>query len=359
MSRKRLLVGCAIIVLGVLVGSIILVYSSAYAKKNEVLLDASFKIEGGNQKFRSFFVSAPVKEVIVSFSVSNGIIKFSPWQAAIFEDSLGYFEYYCNGIEVQMVQPWFFEGTHGNAGLGMGPEGENQVWYLLFYNPDSYEKEVYVRVIKVWYETNLPAWIAGVAVMTIGTGVGLHADKFRKSESTLRSRSATEISKKLLASYSILTFIMTSLMAYPLFWTFLMVSRWLTYDPWEKLIFHLISPIPILLIMEALPLGIFIYLLLKKGGGLANLESWKMGKWSRAPASLLLSGYLIALIPAPINFLVMNGNFLYMAGSNLTVYNPLYFYSIYIGSAMMLCGIVALVCFWMIYVWRKQKVTVS
>jgi hypothetical protein len=35
----------------------------------------------------------------------------------------------------------------------------NMVWYLNFYNQDSYEKEVHIEVTKVWEEQNYQGWI--------------------------------------------------------------------------------------------------------------------------------------------------------------------------------------------------------
>jgi hypothetical protein len=56
-----------------------------------------------------------------------------------------------------MVQPWFFEGNDGTAGCS--GEGGNEVWYLLFYNEDSYEKEIHMQVTKVWRVQNYQSWV--------------------------------------------------------------------------------------------------------------------------------------------------------------------------------------------------------
>lgn len=139
---------------------VILINALAYTKKTEVLLTTSFKIGRQEQKFKSFYLSAPAKGFDVTFNVSNGSIKFSPWPASVFEYSLGYFEYH-NGTAVENRQVWFFEGNNGTAGGSIDPTKDvNQVWYLHFYNEDSYEKEVRVQVTKVWYEPNYLGWIA-------------------------------------------------------------------------------------------------------------------------------------------------------------------------------------------------------
>ena len=166
MSRKRLLAYGIIGLMVFLTGFVVLLNALAYTKKTEVILTTSFKIGGQEQKFKSFYLSAPAKEFDVTFNVSRGPIKFSPWPACVFEDSLGYFEYY-NESGVEKRQVWFFEGNNGTAGGVIDPiKDVNQVWYLHFYNEDSYEKEVHVQVIKVWYEQNYLSWMANALWIT-------------------------------------------------------------------------------------------------------------------------------------------------------------------------------------------------
>ncbi len=122
------------------------------AEKKEVLLTTSFTIGPKEQKFKAFYLSAPAEEFEIEFNVSRGSIKFSPWQACMFEESLGYFDYYINETTVEKRQVWFFEGNNGTAGCSIDPINDtNQIWYIHFYNEDSYEKEVHIQVTKVWH----------------------------------------------------------------------------------------------------------------------------------------------------------------------------------------------------------------
>ena len=155
MQKKRALI-YGMLGLAVFIASLaVLVYGLTYVEKREVLLTTSFTIGGQEQKFKAFYFSAPAKGFEIAFNVSSGSIKFSPWEACIFEDSLGYFEYH-NGTAVEKRQVWFFEGNNGTAGCST--EYVNQVWYILFYNEDSYEKEVYIQINKVWHEQNYQTW---------------------------------------------------------------------------------------------------------------------------------------------------------------------------------------------------------
>jgi len=156
MQKKRVLI-YGMLGLAVFIASLaVLVYGLTYIEKREVLLTTSFTIGGQEQKFKAFYFSAPAKGFEIAFNVSSGSIKFSPWEACIFEDSLGYFEYH-NGTAVEKRQVWFFEGNNGTAGCST--EDVNQVWYILFYNEDSYEKQVYIQINKVWHEQNYQRWV--------------------------------------------------------------------------------------------------------------------------------------------------------------------------------------------------------
>jgi len=122
------------------------VYAQAIStEKREVLLTTTFKIGAGEQKFKAFYLSAPAERFDIEFNVLSGSIKFSAWQASVFENSLGYFEYN-NGTAVEKRQVWFYEGNNGTAEYA--GDSVNEIWYIHFYNEDSYEKEVYLKVTK-------------------------------------------------------------------------------------------------------------------------------------------------------------------------------------------------------------------
>jgi len=157
MQKKRVLI-YGMLGLTVFIASLVaLVYGLTYIEKREVLLTTSFTIGGQEQKFKAFYFSAPAKGFEIAFNVSSGSIKFSPFPAKQFEESLGYFEHHINETTVELVQAWFFEGNNGTAGCST--EDVNQVWYILFYNEDSYEKEVYIQINKVWHEQNYQSWV--------------------------------------------------------------------------------------------------------------------------------------------------------------------------------------------------------
>jgi len=152
-AKKIMKLGLIMLIVGFAV-SLIGWYAYAQAvsaEKREVLRTETFTIGAGEQKFKAFYLPAPAEEFDIMFNVSEGSIKFSPWQAIMFEDSLGYFEYH-NGTGVEKHQVWFFEGNNGTAGCGIDAAKDvDQVWYILFYNEDSFEKEVSFQVVKIWH----------------------------------------------------------------------------------------------------------------------------------------------------------------------------------------------------------------
>jgi len=135
---------------------VILMHAWAYTEKREVLVNTSFTIDGQEQRFKAFYLPAPAKGFEVTFNVSKGSIKLSHYPAPEFEESLGYYEYYTNGT-VEKRQLWYHEGNNGTVGVS----AEDPLWYLVFYNEDSYEKEVHIQVTKFWCEQNYQGWISG------------------------------------------------------------------------------------------------------------------------------------------------------------------------------------------------------
>ena len=359
MTRKRLLVGLAFVLLGLFASSVVLAYSVPYSEKREVLLDTSLKIdEGEHEKFRGFYVSAPAEDLVISISVSEGFVNFSAWEDRSFEDSLGYFDYH-NGTAVEKIQIWFFSVDKGDTTFSFegNPESLNRIWYIQFCNPDSYEKEVNLKVTKIWHEPVNPVWMMGVAVMTVGTGIGLHVDKFKNgvADSTIsKPQKFVSVSKKLFIGYTILGTVIGVILG-------LSISLTLTTIPHVQtepdMMFYLITPIPFFLLLLALPSSAIAYLWLKKGGGLSSLRSWNMGKWSRIAATLLLSGYALASIPLPLS-LFSNWSFLYLPPT-MVYFNLQYFNTIYIGSAIMVCGLAVFIGLGIRHLIRRRTTATS
>ena len=134
-------------------------YALAYSEKREVVYSNTIKIEGGEVMFRAFYLSAPAGLFEVKLSVSKGTIKWTPHSAVMFEDTLGWFPCRINGKPFGTIQRWVYETDSGTVKWGVEPENMDMVWYLNFYNQDSYEKEVHIEVTKVWEEQNYQGWI--------------------------------------------------------------------------------------------------------------------------------------------------------------------------------------------------------
>ena len=131
-----------------------IMYALAYTEKREVVYSNTIKIEGGEVMFRAFYLSAPAGLFEVKLTVSEGTVKWTPHSAVMFEDTLGWFPCKVNGRLLGTIQRWVCETDNGIVKWGVDPENVNMVWYLNFYNQDSYEKEVHIEVTKVWEEQN-------------------------------------------------------------------------------------------------------------------------------------------------------------------------------------------------------------
>jgi hypothetical protein len=146
--------------LTVLLACATVVYALSYIEKRQLLLTTSFKLEGGEQRFTAFYLSAPATGFEVKFNVSSGTVKYRPWSAELFEDNQGYWEKRVNETAVDKFQIWFFDVSNETLGHGIDKQHDvNQVWYLHIYNEDSSEKEVYIEVTKMWESQNYQDWI--------------------------------------------------------------------------------------------------------------------------------------------------------------------------------------------------------
>ena len=134
-------------------------YALAYTDKREVLYTNTIKIQGQEVMFRAFYLSAPAALFEVKISVAEGTIKWTPHSAVMFEDTLGWFPRKINGRLNGTIQRWVCETDSGTVKWGVDPENVDMVWYLNFFNPDSYEKEVCIEVTKVWEKQNYQDWI--------------------------------------------------------------------------------------------------------------------------------------------------------------------------------------------------------
>jgi len=134
-------------------------YALAYTVKREVLYTEAFTIGGQEQVFRAFYLSAPAVVFEVKLSVSEGTIKWSPYSAVLFEATFDSFQSRVNEAAIGTFQGWECETDNGIVKWRIDPENLNQVWYLSFFNEDSYEKEVTVEVTKVWSEQNIQDWM--------------------------------------------------------------------------------------------------------------------------------------------------------------------------------------------------------
>jgi len=130
---------CGVFISVIVVASLASVmYALAYTVKREVLYTETFKIEGQEQMFRAFYLSAP---------------------AVLFESAFDSFQSSVNEATIGTIQGWECETDNGIVKWRIDPENVNQVWHLSFLNEDSYEKEVTVEVTKVWSEQNFQDWM--------------------------------------------------------------------------------------------------------------------------------------------------------------------------------------------------------
>jgi hypothetical protein len=153
-----------------------------------------------------------------------------------------------------------------------------------------------------------------------------------------------KMNKLLFVGYSITVSIMMFFLTFVASWA-LFVTRY-NFETGE-IVPEIISLIPAILMLEAIPLAIFTALFLKKGGGLNYFETWNAGMKPRVSGILLLVGYTVATIPALIG--VLTGWSFRFTNYG---YDPLYMSPIYLGLYLMVCGLVAFIYLWITH---RQK----
>jgi hypothetical protein len=158
-----------------------------------------------------------------------------------------------------------------------------------------------------------------------------------------------KMNKLLFVGYLSTLTVMMSGLFYVVAWSLFVVPY--RFEPAE-IVPEIISYIPALLMLEAIPLAIFTTLFLKMGGGLNYFETWNTGRKLRVSGILLLLGYTVATIPAPIDLLT-GARFRFTEFGQGTDYNPLYMNPIYIGLSLMVCGLAAFFYLWITH-HRKQ-----
>ena len=78
MQKLRSLKFGMFILVMILVVCVTIAYALSYTENRELLLTTSFKLEGGEQRFTAFYLSAPATGFEVKFNVSSGTVKYSP-----------------------------------------------------------------------------------------------------------------------------------------------------------------------------------------------------------------------------------------------------------------------------------------
>ncbi|MFA5365808.1 MAG: hypothetical protein WC325_11565 [Candidatus Bathyarchaeia archaeon] len=129
-------------------------YALAYTVKNQVLYTQTFEIEPQEQIFTSFYLPAPATLFEVKLAVSQGTIKWTPYSATLFEDTVTKLPYTIN----ETTQGWECETGNGTVKWRIDQENLNQIWYLCLCNPDTYTKQVTVQVTKTWSTQNYQTW---------------------------------------------------------------------------------------------------------------------------------------------------------------------------------------------------------
>ena len=156
-QKSRLLKVGVFVWLAVFVSFTFVMYALAYDVKREVVYFGNLTVEARSQQFDGFYLSLPTVMFEVKVTVSEGSIKWAPYSAVLFEDTLGCLP--SKEADDVLVQCWECETSNGTVKWRVDAGNLNHVWYLNFINDDLFNKEVSVEVTKLWSEQNYQDWL--------------------------------------------------------------------------------------------------------------------------------------------------------------------------------------------------------
>ncbi|MDG6222483.1 MAG: hypothetical protein IAX21_00265 [Candidatus Bathyarchaeota archaeon] len=159
MQRKNLLKTGVLATLLLVSSFATVVYALAYTEKHEVIYSNTITIDGQEVKFRAFYLSSPAAFFEVKLTVSEGTIKWTPHSAVMFDDTQGWFPCRLGNDTFGKIQRWVSETDNGTVSWRVDQENVDMVWYINLFNPDDYEKEVHIEIIKVWETQNYNEWM--------------------------------------------------------------------------------------------------------------------------------------------------------------------------------------------------------
>ena len=88
-------------------------YALAYTVKSEVVYTQAFKIEGKEQLFRAFYLSAPAVMFEVKLTVSEGTIKWTTYSAVLFAARFDSCQSQADEEATGAIQGWECETDNG------------------------------------------------------------------------------------------------------------------------------------------------------------------------------------------------------------------------------------------------------
>ncbi len=155
---KGIVIGSIMVLALLSAGAYALLNSSAPLEKKNILLNESFSVTGHTYENRTTWIDSS-GEYVASFTVSEGTIKSTLMVGPIF--SLW--------VEGRYEPDWV-ESDQADLGTGMSlGEGEEATMYFVFWNNDTFTKQVHLEASKIWEETNYVGLLGGAALFLSGT----------------------------------------------------------------------------------------------------------------------------------------------------------------------------------------------
>jgi hypothetical protein len=173
MSKRELLVTGVIILTMHVIGTFLFINSSfAQVERSAVVLNDSFTVPANDYQISEPISFPKGSDGLYSFTVSEGTIKFFPLDIYFYK----YWEEDRDKLLPMLTIGWV-EGDDVNYRVWSHDgspywEGGCEI-RCVFFNEDSYDKEVQMQITVTWYETNYLGMIGGIAIVVMGPVLGM------------------------------------------------------------------------------------------------------------------------------------------------------------------------------------------
>jgi len=161
MPEKGVISGCVMVIAMLSLGTFLIMKSMTPLERKDVVLNDTFSVAAHKYENRTAWVDSS-GEYFASFTVSEGTIRSSLMVGEIFS-------LWTEG----KYEPDWIESDQGDYGTGISMGNEGVTIYFVFFNNDTFTKQVHLEASRAWQETDYIDLYGGIVLVLSGTATGV------------------------------------------------------------------------------------------------------------------------------------------------------------------------------------------